>query len=238
MQSSERRLSLASRAHISYSVPTVSESGQGSPDVCAYCGSVATTVDHVPPKGLYTEERRRGLNLVTVPACKECNEQTAKDEEYFRNVMASSTAVETAAGRELFQNEVTRSLQHSPGLLKRIASQFATKEIRSPGGIYLTTLPAIKLESNRFERVLIKIARGLYFLHRGTRVPSTLDAQAFHVTHLLEELTMLQSLQVCAADPDVFKYRVAFAQDGPTVIIIMCFLGTESFMVAFARPNH
>ena len=37
--------------------------------ICTYCGSVATTVDHVPPRAL------RGLNVehLLLPCCLECN---------------------------------------------------------------------------------------------------------------------------------------------------------------------
>jgi len=56
-------------------------------DVCAYCGADdPQTVDHVPPK-LMLEEPYPD-NLVTVPACQECNKKFMKNDEYTRTCIA------------------------------------------------------------------------------------------------------------------------------------------------------
>ncbi len=56
-------------------------------DVCAYCGAEnPQTVDHVPPK-LMLEEPYPD-NLVTVPACLDCNQKFMKNDEYTRTVIA------------------------------------------------------------------------------------------------------------------------------------------------------
>jgi hypothetical protein len=50
-------------------------------EVCAYCGAAnPEIVDHVPPK-LILEEPYPD-NLVTVPACAECNKKFMKNDEY------------------------------------------------------------------------------------------------------------------------------------------------------------
>ena len=52
-------------------------------NVCAYCGASGNlTKDHVPPKNLFLTPRPS--NLISVPACKVCHENTSKDDEYFR----------------------------------------------------------------------------------------------------------------------------------------------------------
>jgi hypothetical protein len=56
-------------------------------DVCAYCGAEdPQTIDHVPPK-LMLEEPYPD-NLVTVPACQECNKKFMKNDEYTRTFIA------------------------------------------------------------------------------------------------------------------------------------------------------
>ncbi len=51
---------------------------------CTFCGLKGyVTDDHVPPRCLFS--RPRPNNLVTVPACKDCNtRKSSKDDEYFR----------------------------------------------------------------------------------------------------------------------------------------------------------
>lgn len=49
---------------------------------CVYCGSEADTKEHIPPKGIYPKGHRD--NLITVPACKKCNNDFSKDDEYFK----------------------------------------------------------------------------------------------------------------------------------------------------------
>lgn len=55
--------------------------------VCAYCGETESlTDDHVPPKLMLEEPYPK--NLVTVPACFDCNQKFQKDDEYTRTVIA------------------------------------------------------------------------------------------------------------------------------------------------------
>jgi hypothetical protein len=55
--------------------------------VCAYCGAERPkTVDHVPPKLMLEEPYP--ANLVTVPACEDCNKKFMKNDEYTRTVIA------------------------------------------------------------------------------------------------------------------------------------------------------
>lgn len=54
---------------------------------CAYCGrDKELTVDHIPPKLLL--EAPFPDNLITVPACVECNKTFQRDDEYTRDMVA------------------------------------------------------------------------------------------------------------------------------------------------------
>lgn len=49
---------------------------------CVYCGAAnPTTMDHIPPKGIFPPPR--SANLTTVPCCEECNRSFDKDESIF-----------------------------------------------------------------------------------------------------------------------------------------------------------
>ena len=54
---------------------------------CAYCAKEKTiTRDHIPPKVLLAEPYP--ANLLTVPACFDCNRGFQPDDDYTRNVLA------------------------------------------------------------------------------------------------------------------------------------------------------
>src|SRR6516162_4089252 len=58
---------------------------------CVFCrNQCLSTRDHVPPKGLFAEPRPQ--NLITVPACRKCNEGANLDDEFMqRFAMAQGT---------------------------------------------------------------------------------------------------------------------------------------------------
>lgn len=54
---------------------------------CFNCGAPSETRDHVPPKGVFPAPRPK--QLITVPACRKCNNSTKLDDEYFRWFVAT-----------------------------------------------------------------------------------------------------------------------------------------------------
>ena len=55
---------------------------------CAYCGELATTVDHVVPSALYPPSKAGSrVQRITVDACGRCNGGWSNDEAHFRNVL-------------------------------------------------------------------------------------------------------------------------------------------------------
>ena len=58
--------------------------------VCVYCGEPATTEDHVPPKNLFPSNT---TGLIKVPACLSCNNDSSKDDEFFRCVLVNDDRV-------------------------------------------------------------------------------------------------------------------------------------------------
>jgi hypothetical protein len=64
--------------------------------VCVYCGSAATTVDHIPPKAIIPAKSR--VNLPTVPSCRKCNNGFSKDDEYLMYLSVFSVRSRYAPG--------------------------------------------------------------------------------------------------------------------------------------------
>jgi hypothetical protein len=136
---------------------------------CAYCKRPATTHDHIPPKRLFTPPLPH--NLITVPACVECNHGSSDDDEVFRNelsIMAGSFG-ESAKAAERLQPTM-RGIRRNKAVLKKMVLGATPVERYSPGGIYLGLGYAVPVTPEAHRRVLNRIVRGLYWHHFEDRL--------------------------------------------------------------------
>lgn len=130
--------------------------------LCFNCGvREANTLDHVISKTLIPEPRPN--NLITVPACEECNRGFSRDEEYFRDRLSA------AIGGDQFDAPATwdkawKSMQHSKARGKKIGmfrdilklpAPVKTKDGASDMGVIMN--------KQRVDRVVEKMVRGFYF---------------------------------------------------------------------------
>ena len=127
---------------------------------CYICGRQAETRDHIPPKGIF--ENPRPTDLITVPACNECNNIYATDDEYFRWFIATASA-ENPTAEKLIDNKILPRFRRRPALLNRILGGLRSVDIYSPGGIFLEQRPAFDFDRARIQKVVEKIVKGLYW---------------------------------------------------------------------------
>jgi hypothetical protein len=135
--------------------------------LCYNCGiREATTLDHVISKTLIPEPRPN--NLVTVPACKECNGGFSKDEEYVRDRLSAAIGGEDF-GAPVTWDKAWRSMQRPKakgkkfGLFKEIfklPAPVVTKDGPSDMGVLMN--------KQRVNRVVEKMVRGFYLHHFNT----------------------------------------------------------------------
>ena len=128
---------------------------------CIYCGRNSTTSEHVPPK-LFLE-RPLPPNTITVPACRSCNESFSLDEQYFWVLLGQISPSPTMVEKVQPGGAIDRTLQRAPRLEDRLIRHI---EPAADGGANVF----IHIEHSRLDRVLEKIARGLFFVRYG-RVP-------------------------------------------------------------------
>ncbi len=190
-------------------------------DECAYCGQPATTVDHIPPKRLFTPPLPS--NLVTVPACTKCNNGASNDDEVFRNEMAilCGSFRESATAAERLQVSI-RALRRNKKTLRNFVLSAQRVDRYSQGGIYLGPGYAVPIDRAVHQRVNERIVRGLYKHHVGKRLGNT----AIRFTHIdkrkptwQEGLYALRSLGLRHApigDCKTFQYAYGCAADDPT----------------------
>lgn len=127
--------------------------------LCIYCGRTGTTRDHVPPRLLL--HKPFPDNLLSVPACLECNNSFSEDEEYFRTVLAHIATVASLAQHLDEGGDVDRAFARTPAKEQEILKILAPDE---------TGRIRINPDLHRIERVIRKIARGLYFIRYGQRI--------------------------------------------------------------------
>jgi hypothetical protein len=133
--------------------------------LCAICGiEKATTMDHIPPKGIFAKPRPQ--NLITVPACKKCNNAASKDDEDFRAHLSLHVGKNTPETQALWNKGTLNSLKHNRRLLNNITSKMKKVSIRTKEGIIYDEKYAI-LWSDTHDKTIERMIRGLYYHHFG-----------------------------------------------------------------------
>ncbi len=130
---------------------------------CVYCPSTENlTVEHAPPKLIFPEPRPS--DLITVPACADCNHQGSKDAEYFRLCLCLNPLAKDMPSVVALKPIVQRSLQ------RQQAAGFRTALLQSlepePGGIVFT------VDMGRIHLVVRRIVQCLYLYETGTKLPT------------------------------------------------------------------
>ncbi len=188
--------------------------------VCIYCGSGPPLEDdHIPPKNLFA--RPRPSNLITVPACSNCNRQASKDDEYFRLVLTLRQDVSEHPDIAALLPNVIRSLKkpRKVGFRGALLKSLRNVPLATPGGIYLGQVGGYNVDLARLDRVASRIIRGLVYHELGIRLDEDYDVAVYSEDGLahndlptLAELrkTILEPLSIRPAKMignDVFEYR-------------------------------
>ncbi len=84
---------------------------------CAYCGvREGTTADHIPPKVCFPKPRPQ---LITVPACEECNNCFSKEDEEFAAFLSLRVGIDAPITAQLHEKN-RRIIAHNQRLLRLI----------------------------------------------------------------------------------------------------------------------
>lgn len=130
---------------------------------CVYCPSTENlTSEHAPPKLVFPEPRPS--DLITVPACRSCNEAGSKDAEYFRVCLCLNPLVKDTPSVVALKPTVQQSLQREK------AKGFKTALLKSlepdQGKIIFT------YDMGRIHLVIRRTVQCLYLHDTGTKLPT------------------------------------------------------------------
>jgi hypothetical protein len=216
---------------------------------CFVCGEPATTLDHVPPRCFFPKrkdlpsgmaEARR--NLVTVPACDAHNGRASKDDEVASYVILLSHQA-NQLGSEQFLRKGLRAITGRKGLIDSIFKHIEV--FQTPDG---REVPTLQFDAERVNRVMDRVARGLFFHDFGRRWKCRLSILADGP--LMEDLSpspyrsVIRTLEPLfnhaprkGSNPEVFWYDWIIGVRGDcSHILRMCFYGGIRYF-ALARGS-
>lgn len=137
---------------------------------CYLCGKPgADTAEHVVPRCLYPGSKP--VDMITLPAHRNCNEATSKDEEAFRNFLASALSPENP-GSALWDK--TWKALHRPQAKGMQTAFYRSILARSEvvDGEHKFIPEKATLQDERVHAVLAKIVKGLYQWKTGAYLPA------------------------------------------------------------------
>lgn len=220
---------------------------------CTYCGEeTPITADHVPPKNLFN--RPFPPNLLTVPACADCNGGFKKDDEYFRIALTVTDKSKGQRGREGILPTVLRGI-NSPKASRFRATLLSNTQIAprfSPSGIFLGDQRQITLDGARIEGIARRIVQGLFFHVKGQRLPNDHAINVVPVGRFREmanlhpeiDLALHEFIARITAEPltehgDVFGYRYLQSPNGPshTMWLLYFYERLEFFCTTFSTAS-
>lgn len=132
--------------------------------LCAICGiKEATTLDHLPPKGIFPKPRPS--NLIKVPACAECNNHSSELDEAFRMYLALHVSHFADESTAAYFEDALRTYNHNKKLQQEIMGHAKFVDFKTASGDYVGQGMKILWNSKAHDAVIERMARGLYFHH-------------------------------------------------------------------------
>jgi hypothetical protein len=147
-------------------------------DFCVYCGSAENlTVEHFPAKLLFPEPRPS--DLLTVRACRTCNEAGSKDAEYFRLSLCFNPLTSRLPSVVALRPALRRSLGRPQGSGFHKAMVDATKIIGPDTGTY-------EVDIRRLHEVIQRTACCVYLHETGERLPTGHSIQVIDLESVMK----------------------------------------------------
>jgi len=135
---------------------------------CVYCGTTGGLTDeHVPPKLIFSKPRPS--DLITVRACRRCNQAGAKDAEYFRLCLCLNPLTKNQPDVVVLKPIVRRSLERAEG---QGFNEYFRRAMKPERGMI-----SLRVEMERIHAVIRRIVQCLYAHETGNRLPNTHESR-------------------------------------------------------------
>jgi hypothetical protein len=210
---------------------------------CYLCSSPATTADHVPPLAFFPEKKDAAdgedyrSNLITVPACEACNHGFSADDEYAAYVVLCALGNNSIALTQ-WQTKAMRAMRKN----RAVASYFARA---TPVIVDGKATIQYKVDTPRLQRVMVRIAKGLYWKEYGQKLAGkwhALSPQMGSSTTPIAPIwdSLLASLRQlpwrtgdAVSSPRVFNYKIIPQEVDPRapVFLLRFYEGLEFLVI-------
>jgi len=134
------------------------------------CDANATSKEHVPPRCLFPEEKdlphsiSLRKNLLKVPSCDSHNSQKSHDDEFFLYILCTSFQI-NEIGLNQYRTKVRRAAKRNSSILGKIASTARPVNFIDPKTNSFVSSVTHRLEPDRFNTIIDRLARAIYFCH-------------------------------------------------------------------------
>lgn len=217
--------------------------------ICLYCGGVADSEDHIPPKGLWKGNRPN--NLITVPACRQCNQAASGDDEFFRDslVMMADTSPGTAAAGAMDAMMRAFALPAKQKYKQQMVSRVSEEVVRLPSGL-IARLPLFVGDLTRMDAVVKRVVKGLYFQEARARLPDSHAVEVFETRSLYQSglgaylkfhkaaLALTAKAPVVVGQQDFVYWFQQDAADPATSVCLMVFYRKLTYFAMTLNKNH
>lgn len=153
---------------------------------CPFCLiETELTEKHIPPKGVFLNIPKN--ELFKIYACRKCNNETHKDDEYFRNIIAMANSDNPQQRKLYLEKTLKSSYVRSPGLKSRaqnerqLSQEYLNRNSLCDIHGNKVTKNATFADAERINNVLIKMVKGLYYYKENIYMPKNFNIDVkFH----------------------------------------------------------
>jgi len=220
------------------------------------CASAATSVEHVPPRCLFPEQKDlpAGVDLrkqlITVPSCDIHNTAKSKDDEYLLYALIMNVPNNVTAVNHAF-TKVRRAVTRNPSVFAKLSGIQLPVVVEDTLSGKVQQTVAIQVDLDRLKRSLVSIGRALRFHYFGGPWQAQVSAHPHFVLALTEpdarELNLPHEQMAAAVEalvkdserhgenPEVFTYQVAPGQPPTEVVMHLRFYEGSRATLLFHR---
>ena len=220
---------------------------------CYMCDAPATSVEHVPPRCLFPEQKDlpQGVDLrkqlITVPSCDLHNGSKSDDDEYLLYALSMNIPNNQIAANH-FGTKILRAIKQNPAVIARFTAEQIPVVVEDTDSGQQHETVAIKVDHQRLKRALEVIGRGLYFHHFHARWNGTVAAYPHFVLAMTEPnaeklnepnekmaaiaKAYFNDLPCFCENPEVFCYQVAnCAAESAVIILLRFYQGSHATLI-------
>jgi hypothetical protein len=182
-------------------------------------------------------------NMITVPACDQCNNSKSGDDDYVRDMLvADYRTFNNSTAKSLVMGHVTRSAVYGSSEIATAARLHSeVVEMTTESGIYVGDYYKVPLQSQRVEQAFRMMLRGLYYYHFKQRLGDDLVLDAKFVTPQQAQYAGAMLQQIPFSGPfqkgNVITYIFCSLMENPSHTVWLIRFYDAIYYVATTRPH-